>query len=143
MRFFAKLLVPLLTAAVLVTVAACGEDSEAGVNNETLTPTPAATDQEPTNTVIDTPTVDPDLIDQECDCVANELLVKFTSLEPSDQVEEILARFDAHRIKENFDLGGAWVLEVPRESREDLLAALANHPEVDYAERNHVGRAGG
>ncbi len=133
-----RLIALIIFGAILLVVAACSDSEE--VVDDTATPAPTAIADPVTSTANDTSApVDPSLIDEECDCVANEIIVLFSNPEPSGEVQEILNRFNAVRIKENFDLGGAWVLQVPRENREGLLAELVDREDVEYAERNFVG----
>ncbi|MDO8613618.1 MAG: hypothetical protein Q7R32_12480 [Dehalococcoidia bacterium] len=73
-------------------------------------------------------------VDPTCSYVVDELAVKFTDDAPPEGVLNVLSRYDARRIKEDIDLGGAWIVEVDPDDREGLRRALDGRAGVEGVE---------
>ena len=112
-------LLALLVLGVTIT-AACGGDGEVG-----------SKEGQPSATQILR-------ADPTCNCVADHVIVKFKGDKPTKEVLAILSRYGAYRIREDLNLGGAWLLWVDSGEREALLGALQSHQGVEYAERDYI-----
>ena len=75
-------------------------------------------------------------VDPTCRFIADEVIVKFKGDQPTEEVLEIISDYDAHRIREDLDVGGSWLLRVPEDKRDQLREALDRNPAVEYAELN-------
>jgi hypothetical protein len=73
-------------------------------------------------------------VDPTCSYVVDELAVKFRDDAPSKDVLNVLSGYGARRIKEDVDLGGAWIVEVDPDDRESLRRALEGRAGVESVE---------
>ena len=78
-------------------------------------------------------------LDPTCSYVVDELAVRFTDDAPPEEVLNVLSRYDAHRIMEDRDLGGAWIVEVDPDDREGLRRALEGRAGVESVETVSFG----
>jgi hypothetical protein len=77
-------------------------------------------------------------IDPTCRFIEDELIVKFRDGEPDSDARAKMDSFEAFRIEEGLDLGGAWLLRVAADKREGLKAELEASPGVEFARLNEI-----
>jgi hypothetical protein len=75
-------------------------------------------------------------LDPTCRFIADELVVKFKGDQPTEEALKIIAEHDAHRIRQDLNMGGSWLLRVPEDRRDQLREALERNPAVEYVELN-------
>ena len=82
------------------------------------------------------------ILDSTCHAIADEVVVKFAGDEPRKDALGIIDRYMAERTRADLNLGGAWLLKVHPDRRDELKEALEKSSDVEYAELNGLVTTG-